>query len=176
MEASEEKRAKYQQEIKGIPANQLVYIDESGIELTICKEKGWSAKGQTIRAKKSGKYYERTNVIAGYVDNKSIAPMVFNGSCHTKLFEGWVEKFLIKELKKGQIVIMDNASFHKSQKTKDLIESVGCKVIFLPPYSPDFNPIEKFWANMKRWIRCRIDKFNSLYDTLVEFFCGHTST
>ena len=90
--------------------------------------------------------------IAGYVNKQSIAPLVFNGSCNTKLFEAWVEQFLIKELKPGQFVVMDNASFHKSQKTKELIESVGCKVIFLPPYSPDLNPIEKFWANMKRWI------------------------
>ena len=56
--------------------------------------------------------------------------MVFNGSCNTKLFEAWVEQFLIKELKPGQFVVMDNASFHKSQKTRELIESVGCKLIF----------------------------------------------
>ena len=82
--------------------------------------------------------------------------MVFYSSCNTRLFETWVEKSLIKELKPGQYVVMDNASFHKSQKTKELIESVGCKVIFLPPYSPDLNPIEKFWANMKRWIKGKI--------------------
>lgn len=91
-----------------------------------------------------------TNIIAGYVNNKSIAPMVFNGSCNTNLFETWVEQFLIKELKLGQFVVMDNALFHRSQRTKDLIESVGCRVIFLLPYSSDLNPIEKFWANMKR--------------------------
>lgn len=96
--------------------------------------------------------------------------MVFNGSCNTDLFNNWVEHFLIKVLKPGQVVIMDNASFHKSQKTKELIESVGCKLIFLPPYSPDLNPIEKFWANMKRWIKQQIAHFNTLYDSLVSFF------
>jgi transposase len=65
---------------------------------------------------------------------------------------------------------MDNAAFHRSQKTKDLIESVGCKVIFLPPYSPDLNPIEKFWANMKRWIKNKITEFANLYETLKKFF------
>ena len=65
---------------------------------------------------------------------------------------------------------MDNASFHKSAKTKELIESVGCKVIFLPPYSPDFNPIEKFWANMKRWIKQQMDSNSSLYDVIAAFF------
>ena len=88
----------------------------------------------------------------------------------TNLFEKWVEYFLIKELKRGQFVVMDNASFHKSPKTRDLIESVGCKLIFLPPYSPDLNPIEKFWANMKRWIKERITEFDKLYETIVTFF------
>ena len=102
--------------------------------------------------------------------------MVFNGSCNTELFEAWVENFLIKELKPGQFVVMDNAAFHKSKKTRELIESVGCKIIFLPPYSPDYNPIEKFWANMKRWVRREISRFNKLYEALVEFFFAQTST
>lgn len=102
--------------------------------------------------------------------------MVFNGSCNTQLFEAWVEQFLIKELKPGQVVIMDNALFHKSQRTKDFIESVGCKLVFLPPYSPDLNPIEKFWANMKRWIEYNIANFKQLYDAITSFFEMSNST
>ena len=118
--------------------------------MNICKDRGWGRKSEKLLGKKSGKYYQRTNIIAGLVNHKAIVPMVFNGNCNTKLFEAWVEEFLIKELKPGQVVVMDNASFHKSQKTQELIESVGCKLTFLPPYSPDLNPIEpieKFWAN-----------------------------
>ena len=96
--------------------------------------------------------------------------MVFNGSCNTQSIEALVEQFLIKELKSGQVVIMDNASFHKSQKTKDLIESVGCRLVFLPPYSPDLNPIEKFWASMKRWVKSQISDFTQLYDAITQFF------
>ena len=96
--------------------------------------------------------------------------MVFNGSCNTQLFESWVEQFLIKELTPNKVVIMDNASFHKSQRTRELIESVGCKLIFLPPYSPDLNPIEKFWANMKRWIKDQISSFDKIYEAIVAFF------
>lgn len=165
MEASEEKRASYKEITKDISPDSLVYIDESGIDMTICKDRGWGKKGSLLAGKKSGKYYERTNIIAGLVNNKSIAPMVFNGSCNTDLFNNWVEHFLIKELNPGQVVIMDNASFHKSQKTKELIESVDCILIFLPPYSPDLNPIEKFWANMKRWIKQQLAHFNTLYYT-----------
>ena len=149
-----------------------MYIDESGIDLTICKDRGWGKKSEKLIGKKSGKYYERTNIIAGYINKRSIAPMVFNGSCNTILFESWVEKFLIKELKCSQVVIMDNASFHKSQRTRELIESVGCTLIFLPPYSPDLNLIEKFWANMKWWIRQQIPSFNKLYDVICAFFAA----
>jgi transposase len=110
------------------------------------------------------------------VNNKSIAPMVFNGSCNTELFEIWVEKLLIKELKAGQVVMMDNADFHKSKKTKELIESVGCRLIFVPPYSPDLNPIEKFWDNMKRWIKENITQFNQLFYALTAFFKPQSSS
>jgi transposase len=68
--------------------------------------------------------------------------------------------------------MMDNASFHKSEKTQKLIESVDCRVIFLPSYSPDLNPIKKFWANMKRWIKDKITAFSHLYDALKHFFCA----
>jgi transposase len=176
VEASEEKRNTYQEVIKDIPPESLVYIDESGIELTICNDRGWGEKSEKLVGKKSGKYYERTNIIAGYVNHKSIARMVFNGSCNTKLFETWVEQFLIKELTAGQFVVMDNAAFHRSIKTKELIESVGCKVIFLSPYSPDLNPIEKFWANMKRWIKAHISNFDKLYNALETFFNTQIST
>ena len=170
MEGDEEKRSNYLEYIKYIEKSKLIYIDESGIEMNICKDRGWGKKGKILQATKSGKYYERTNIIAGIAGNKPIAPFVFNGSCNTKLFEDWVERFLIKELKAGQYVIMDNAAFHKSQRTKDLIESVGCKIIFLPPYSPDMNPIEKFWANMKRWIKQKIEPSLSLYQIICAFF------
>ena len=162
MEASEEKRDKYREAIKEISTSDLVYIDESGIDIAEVKDRGWGKKNEKLIGKKSGKYYQRTNIIAGYVDKKSIAPMVFNGSCNTKLFETWVEQFLIKELKAGQVVVMDNAAFHRSQRTKELIESVNCKIIFLPPYSPDLNPIEKFWANMKRCLEYNIANFTHI--------------
>ena len=79
MEESEEKRKEYSETIKDIPYEKLVYIDESGIDMSICKESRWGKKSEKLLGKKSGKYYQRTNIIAGYVNHKSIAPMVFNG-------------------------------------------------------------------------------------------------
>ncbi|GAJ46764.1 hypothetical protein HE1_01103 [Holospora elegans E1] len=113
------------------------------------KQKGGAEKVKSWLAKRVGNSIKE-GIISGLVNNKPTAPIVFNGSCDTVLLQVWVE-FLIKELKSGQGVIMDNASFHKSNRSQELIESVKCSIIFLLPYSPDLNPIEKFWANMKRW-------------------------
>ncbi len=101
---------------------------------------------------------------------------MFYGTCNIAIFEAWVEQFLIKELDPGQVVVMDNATFHKTQKTKKLIKSVKCRLVFLPPYSPDLNPIEKFWANMKRWIKQNMPLFDKLYDALVVFFKNANTT
>ena len=170
MEACSKKQEKYFEEIKDIAPEDMVYVDETGIEIAAVKDRGWGLKSKPLLAKKSGKYYERTNIIAALSNNNIIAPCVFNGTCNAALFESWVEQFLIKELKPRQVVIMDNATFHKSPRTKDLIESSGCMVIFLPPYSPDLNPIEKFWANMKRWIRNKVCDIQSVQTTIDLFF------
>lgn len=135
MEADQSKRDEYLEQISDILKDQLVYIDESGIDSCISKDMCWCKKGEVLHAKKSGKYYQRTNVIAGLNSNQSVAPMIFHGACNTLLFESWVEQFLIPELKPGQVIVMDNAAFHKSPRTRALIESAGCKLIFLPPYS-----------------------------------------
>ncbi|GAJ46623.1 hypothetical protein HE1_00960 [Holospora elegans E1] len=154
----------------------LVYIDESSIDRLCAKTEGWGRKSEKLVGKKSGKWYQRTNSIAGLVNNTPIAPRGFNGSCEILLFQAWVEKFLIKKLKPGQGVIMDSASFHKSKRSRELIEFVKWSIIFLPPYTPDLNPIKKFWANMKRGIECNILNFKALFDAIPWFFKISNST
>lgn len=100
-----------------------------------------------------------------------MAPFCYRGTCNTILFNTWVEKILVPTLSTGQIVIMDNATFHKSPKTKELIEKAGCILKFLPPYSPDLNPIEIFWANFKTTLRKIISQFQSLSKAIDHVFC-----
>ena len=92
-------------------------------------------------------------MIAALKDKKLLAPMCFEGTCDTQLFNLWLKQELLPNLAIGQVLILDNASFHKSSATRKLVESYGCSIVFLPPYSPDLNPIEKYWANMKTKIR-----------------------
>jgi transposase len=99
-----------------------------------------------------------------------LAPWYFTGYCNTEVILTWTEHVLIPELKEGQTVIWDNASFHKALEIKALIEAAGCKLLFLPPYSPDFNPIEHYWAKIKAWIiRFRKEK-TTISEALCAFF------
>jgi transposase len=175
MESEPQKREEYLSQIEGIAADMLVYVDESGIEISMQKERGWSKIGEKLLGQISGKFYKRLNVIAGIVNNKPIAPYKYEGSCNTELFVEWV-KLLAKELIAGQTVVMDNAAFHKSPKVREIIESVGCNLIYLPPYSPDLNPIEKFWANMKNWIKQKITDIKEIHYLLSEFFKSPNTT
>ena len=96
--------------------------------------------------------------------------MTFKGHCNTTLFEAWVEQFLVPELQPEQVVVLDNASFHQSPRTRELIEQAGCRVLFLAPYSPDFNKIEKFWARLKHQLRKALKQFTNLWDAVDDAF------
>lgn len=139
-----------------------MYVDESGVDHYFHRPFARSVVGKLVFGGISGKRYQRESFVAAKVEKKIIAPFCYQGTCDTRLFNLWVEQFLVPELKPGQVVILDNATFHKSQKTRDLIIQAGCRVIFLPPYSPDLNPIEKFWASLKRTIRENLKKFKTL--------------
>ena len=96
--------------------------------------------------------------------------MCFEGTCDASLFNAWLKQVLIPTLVPGQVIILDNASFHKSIETRRLIEESGCKLLFLPPYSPDLNPIEKYWAIMKAKVRELLPKiqiFNEALDQVI---------
>ena len=153
MKEDDAKRYLYEKELLKLNKEDIVYLDESGFDPGLQRPFARSKRGTKVIGEQSGKFRKRISVIAGYCQNKFLAPMTFDGYCDTMAFNAWLELMLLPVLKHGQTIILDNASFHKSKKTKELIKSAGCKILFLPPYSPDFNPIEKAWANIKRIVR-----------------------
>ena len=148
-------------------------MDESGIDKYIYRPYGRSLLGKIVQGMVSGKRYQRESFVAGKVGSKIIAPFCYQGTCNTDLFNYWVEHFLVPELSPDQVVILDNATFHKSSKTKRLIESSGCRVLFLPPYSPDLNPIEIFWANFKRTVKEKVKQLKSLSEAVNVSFLSY---
>ena len=122
----------------------MVYIDETGIDTYLHREHARAPRGKKIIGEVSRRKFARQSIVAAKCGNEILAPFGYTGTCDAKLFNFWPENMLIPNLKPGQIVIMDNASIHKSEITKALIKKAGCTLIFLPPYSPDLNPIERF--------------------------------
>lgn len=128
----------------------MVYLDETGFAPSTHRHHGWAAKGQRVRGLQSGQQRPRTSLIGAYLQRKLIAPMLFEGTCNTAVFNQWLEHMLLPELVTGSVLVLDNATFHTSKRTQELVQQAGCELLFLAPYSPDLNPIEKLWANLKR--------------------------
>ncbi len=110
----------------------------------------------------------RYNITAALNLNLLFAPFLFEGYSNAIVYETYVERILAPALKPGMVVVIDNARFHKSKKIIALIEAVNCKIIFLPPYSPDFNPIEHHWAAIKNAIRKAAENAKDFYEATVE--------
>jgi len=129
----------------------MVYVDESGIDSSLYREYGRSLRGKRVNADIFGKKYERTSLVSGWLHSlkEFVAPYVFNGYTDSVRFNQWLEKCLLPALGPGWTIILDNASFHKGANTKELVEKAKCYLLYLPPYSPDFNPIEHQWATLK---------------------------
>lgn len=130
-----------------------MYVDECGLDESIQRDYARVPIGQKVLEDISGNRTARTSIIAGLTQGNILAPWHFSGYCNTDVILTWVKNELLPTLRIGLTIIWDNATFHKSSQIKDLIESVGCKLIFLPPYSPDLNPIEHYWAKLKACIR-----------------------
>jgi transposase len=169
-ERSEKKRKEYLEKIADIPGDSIVYVDESGINEYLYREYCYARRGENVIGEVSGKKFKRINIIAGYINKTTIAECVYEGTTDGDFILAWVEQFLIRELKVGQTVVWDNASFHKNQKIEKLIKDAGCNLIFLPPYSPDLNPIEHFWANLKKYIRQVTATYDTLQDAIDSYF------
>jgi transposase len=148
----------------------MVYIDEAGFDNRNDHPYGYSPKGERCYALKSGKKRERTSWISALREKKLFAPLTFEGSCNRDLFEFWLESCLIPQLNQGDIIVIDNATFHKGEKIRQLIEEVGCEIWYLPAYSPDLNKIENWWAVLKNWMKQRLKEFDTVRECVDAAF------
>jgi transposase len=136
--------------VKNNGSQDIVYIDESGFEENVCRIYGWGKIGQKISGEKSGTRGKRTNLIAARRGKEFLAPMLFSGTAHTELVNEYVKTQLCQILRPNSTIIMDNAGFHNKSQLVEIAKENGHQMLFLPPYSPDFNPIEQDFANIKK--------------------------
>ncbi len=122
----------------------------AGIKRYSYRRHGWTRRGQIIYGAVSGNNRKHENLIMAQRDGRWLAPEIFEGTCDAKRVNEWLEKKLIPVLKNPSIVVMDNASFHKKKQIKAILKNHGHALLPLPPYSPDFNPIENSFGALKR--------------------------
>tara|TARA_Y100000739_G_scaffold219994_1_gene219006 strand:+ start:398 stop:883 length:486 start_codon:yes stop_codon:yes gene_type:complete len=139
----------------------IAYVDESGFAHSMPRTHGYSRMGKRCYGSCDWNARGRKNVIAALYESSIIGCGIIEDNIDTNVFNTWVEKILIPDLPDKSVIVMDNAAFHKSKKTKVLLESKGHIIEFLPPYSPDFNPIENKWAQAKsirRKLGCNVEE------------------
>jgi len=157
------------EQIAGLKLKNIVYIDETGFDEYYSRKYGYSKRGQRIIGKVFGRRIFRTNLVAGLANGKIVAAELYRESISCLLFENWFKNKLLPQVKKKSIIVLDNATFHRKKVLKALAKKRKCHVLFLPPYSPDLNPIEKKWSNTKEFLRNNIKNFDTLQDAILHY-------
>jgi transposase len=137
----------------GLDPSRLVFIDETWIKTSMAPLRGWGPKGQRLRGfAPQGRWHTLTFLGALRCDGLT-APCVFDGPINGECFRAYVEQQLVPVLRPGDIVVMDNLGSHKTAALRAIIRAAGARLWYLPPYSPDLNPIEQTFAKIKHWMR-----------------------
>jgi transposase len=148
--------------------SRFVFLDETWVKSNMTPAYGWGPVGSRVPAAVPHGHWKTTTVLAARRSTGRCAPLVIDGALDGELFRAYVEQHVVRELRSGDVVVLDNLSSHQVPGVAEAIRSVGAEVVYLPPYSPDLNPIEQVFAKAKAAIRKR--KPRTVADT--ETLCG----
>lgn len=137
----------------GEPTARLVFVDESGANTKMTRLRGRALGGERLRARVPHGRYRTSTLIAGIRLDGPCAPWLFEGPMDGEMFLAWMRQGLAPALHPGDVVILDNLATHKIRGVPEAIEAAGARLLYLPPYSPDFNPIEPMWSKIKQILR-----------------------
>lgn len=152
--------------------SRLVFIDETSTNTRLTKRKGWAPKGKRFRTHAPFGGWQTQTFIAGLRCHSMIAPWIVDAPMNKVRFELYVETQLAPELSPGDVVILDNVAFHKSQRAAELVRKRGAWLLHLPAYSPDLNPIEMAFSKLKTLLRKHAARsFNAVCSALKDI-CG----
>jgi len=163
--------------VADLRVNQLVFLDEFGASTTMQRTHGRAARGERVVTKVPHGHWKMISTIAAMSLDGIVVSASFDGATDTELFLAFVADALVPVLKPGQVVVMDNLPAHKSPKIDELIEAAGAKVLRLPPYSPDFNPIEMAISKVKTVLRKQAERsVDGLFNGIAVALSSITST
>ena len=149
--------------------HRLVFIDETSTNTKMYKQMGWAPKGERLIDYPPFGHWKTQTFIGGLRQNGMTAPWVIDGPMNKATFEVYIETQLAPTLNKGDVVILDNLSSHKSAKAAQILKDIGCWFLFLPPYSPDLNPIEMAFSKLKTLLRKRCARsFDEVWKNIGE--------
>jgi transposase len=136
-----------------IDARRLVFVDEMGTNISLSPLYAWAPKGERAYCSVPRNRGPNTTLLSSMSVEGMGLSLAVEGATNREVFETYVEQILAPTLRTGQVVVMDNLTAHKGERVKELIERRGCELLYLPPYSPDFNPIEEAFAKIKSLMR-----------------------
>jgi transposase len=161
----------------GLDPRKLVFVDETGTSTKMVRLRGRCRKGKRLIGKAPFGHWKTTTFTAGLRCDGLVAPFVLDGPMNGEAFLAYVEKILAPSLSEGEMVVIDNLSAHKVKGVRKLIEARGAKLIYLPPYSPDLNPIEMVFAKLKALLRKAAERTrDALWDRIGLLLNAFTPT
>jgi transposase len=147
------KRRRWVRKTRDVDRSRFVFIDESGAKTNMTRLRGRCKGGERLLDAAPHGHWSTTTMIAALRLEGAVAPMVIEGATDAAVFRAYVKHVLVPTLREGDIVVLDNLSSHKAAEVEEMIQAVGAELWFLPPYSPDLNPIEKMWSKVKEILR-----------------------
>ena len=147
------RRAQWAARQRLVDPARLVFIDETWTETNMAPLRGWSPRGERLHAKVPHGHWRTMTFLAALRHDRVEAPWLLDGPINGETFRLYVDKVLVPTLRQGDIVVMDNLGSHKSKAVRRAIRAAGARLLFLPKYSPDLNPIEQLFSKLKHWLR-----------------------
>lgn len=159
----------------GLDPDRLVFIDETWATTNMTRVRGRAPRGERLRAAIPHGHWKTTTFVAGLRNSGMIAPMVLDGPINGETFQAYIDQVLVPALRPGDVVILDNLGSHKGAGVRAAVEAAGADLLYLPPYSPDFNPIENAFAKLKAMLRKAAERtLDGLWRTIGQIISTFT--
>jgi transposase len=160
-------REQFRHEMAEVDAKDMVYVDESGVTTSLTRLYGRAPRGQRVVDHVPHGHWKVLTILGALTSEGIQAAMTVDSATDSEVFRTYVEQVLIPVLRPGQVVILDNLQAHKAAGVQEAIAAVGCRVRYLPPYSPDLNPIEPAWSKLKSYLRAVKARARGVLDEAV---------